>query len=570
MAASRKASKPNADEIAAAKKLWEKLRRKSHVEKEERQKLVGELFEIITGRVYDFVFKHDSVRVIQCAVKYSTILQKKEIAKELKGTYRSLAESRYGKFLLAKMIVEGDQETKDMIIPEFYGHIKKLVNHPEASWILDDVYRTVATKEQKAIMLREWYAPEYAVFRHDGTKVTSNLASIFKQNPEKRPVIMKYLQERINQLVQKKMTGFTMLHDAMLQYFLNLSHESEDFTDFLRLVIGDNKEEETDLLQNLAFTQSGSELVASIIAWSSAKDRRQILKAYKDVIELLAFDKWGYRVIIAAFECLDDTREITQRVYGELLLLGSKGTPEAQAEKVLTLSGHQSGHIVLLYPFLGASRKLLWLETVQFMQRIIDIRKTTSKKDPQIRRTELITAISPILLHAIEVQPAGISSTPFGCQFITEVLLDGIGDKTVALAAVAALAKGDPEEASHLTHSPSAGKMLKALIAGGHYDHQAKKVVLVDPPLNFAELILQTIRSEQVPFSKWVLSEGAFVVLQLLEASFSNKEDLKYVQKSVKACKSEIQAMVELTSKDDVVATRKAKAGQLLLEAIAS
>ncbi|KAF4453252.1 hypothetical protein F53441_4059, partial [Fusarium austroafricanum] len=61
LAQERKAAKPLADELQRTKKLWERLRRKSHVPKEERQTLVDELFTIITGRIKDFVLKHDAV-----------------------------------------------------------------------------------------------------------------------------------------------------------------------------------------------------------------------------------------------------------------------------------------------------------------------------------------------------------------------------------------------------------------------------------------------------------------------------------------------------------------------------
>jgi pumilio family protein 6 len=107
LAKERKAAKPNADIIERSKKLWEKLRLKSHVEKDERKKLVAELFEIITDRVKDFVFKHDSVRVIQTAIKYSTMEQRRMIARELKGEFRTLAEGKYSKFLIAKLVEKG-------------------------------------------------------------------------------------------------------------------------------------------------------------------------------------------------------------------------------------------------------------------------------------------------------------------------------------------------------------------------------------------------------------------------------------------------------------------------------
>jgi pumilio family protein 6 len=578
LTATRKASKPNADEIITAKKLWERLRRKSHVQKDERQKLVAELFDIVTNRVHDFVFKHDSVRVIQCAVKYATIPQKKQIAKELKGSYKTLAESRYAKFLLAKMIVEGDQETKDMIIPEFYGHVRQLINHSEASWILDDVYRTVATKEQKAILLREWYGPEFAVFKAEDTaEITSNLDKIIKKTPEKRVVILKYLQERINQLVQKKMTGFTMLHDAMLQYFLNLAPESEDFSAFNRLILGDNKEEETDLLRNLAFTNSGSELACLAIAYGSAKDRRQMLRAYKDVIDMLAYDKWGYRVLLAAMDVVDDTRELSQRVFNELILLKKEAKPEEQAEKILNLANHQNGHIVVLYPFIGAQRKLLHPDTLRIMQKVQNIRKSTSKKDPDVRRSEIILPLSPPFLHTIEVHASELSSSSFGCQFISEVILDGIGSKEAALKAVANLAQGDPAEPDHISRSPFAGKMLKTLISGGRFDRQTGKVIPVEPKLKFAELLLEIMKSQPDRLQQWILSEGAFVVLQLLEAPWEDNEDGEYVKAQVKSCRNELKNMAAAVSEQDdndggnaAEIARKAKAAQLLLEASAS
>ena len=60
-----------------------------------------------------------------------------------------------------------------------------------------------------------------------------------------------------------------MLHDAMLQYFLQLSPESEDFTQFLSLVIGDNKEEESRSAPEFGLHQVhfGSEIVCMTLAY---------------------------------------------------------------------------------------------------------------------------------------------------------------------------------------------------------------------------------------------------------------------------------------------------------------
>lgn len=103
----RKAAKPNAANVQRSKKLWERLRLKSHVPREERKKLVEELFEIMTGHVKDFVFKHDAVRVVQTAIKYANREQRRMIAKELRGNFLALAEGRYSKFLIGKLVVHG-------------------------------------------------------------------------------------------------------------------------------------------------------------------------------------------------------------------------------------------------------------------------------------------------------------------------------------------------------------------------------------------------------------------------------------------------------------------------------
>ena len=66
-----------------------------------------ELFDIITGKMKDFVLKHDAVRAVQTALKYANPEQRKLIAQELRGTYMTLAESKYGKFLIGKILVAG-------------------------------------------------------------------------------------------------------------------------------------------------------------------------------------------------------------------------------------------------------------------------------------------------------------------------------------------------------------------------------------------------------------------------------------------------------------------------------
>lgn len=521
----RKAAKPNADIVARSKKLWERLRRKSHVPLEERKKLVKELFEIITDRVRDFVFKHDSVRVIQTALKYANVEQRKQIAHELKGNYKELAQSRYAKFLIGKLIVHGDAEIRDLIIPEFYGHVKRLIRHPEGSWILDDIYRTVATKAQKDRLLREWYGPEFVIFQDD-KETSADLAKILEAHPEKRSPIMHFLHELINQLVQKKTTGFTMLHDAMLQYFLCTKPGSNEANEFIELLKGD---EEGDLVKNLAFTQSGSRLMCLTLAYSSAKDRKLLLRFYRDTVKTMAGDLHGHLVLLAAYEVIDDTKLSSKSIFSELL--NQSDAAEARNEELILQVNDLTARVPVLYPFAGDRVKWLLPETDQaVLNEVREIRKETSKKDAAVRRQELVKAASPTLLELIAARADTLLATSFGCQFIAEVLFEADGDKTAALSAVAEAAKSQSETKD----SASVGRLLKSLVQGGRFNSAEKVVEKVQPPLNFHDLLYEQIRDE---IMGWATESNPFVIVALAESEeFAAKEELlKTLKKNKKA-----------------------------------
>ncbi|KAI7780837.1 arm repeat-containing protein [Diaporthe eres] len=539
LARERKAARPLADELQRAKKIWERLRRKSHVPKEERQQLVDELFEIITGRVKDFVLKHDAVRAVQTALKYAKTEQRKTITQELQGTYAQLAESRYAKFLIGKMLVQNDPEIRDMIIPEFYGKVRKLINHPEAGWILDDIYRGVATKEQKAIILREWYGPEFSLFRKESDKTeTAELTQILEENPEKRGPIIKHLLGMIDQLVQKKMNGFTMLHDAMLQCFLNLKAGSEEQTEFAQKIKDD---ESGDLLKNMAFTKSGSRLACLLLAHGNAKDRKQYLRLYKDTYEAMAGDQFGHRIILTAYDVVDDTVLTSKTIFPEVL-----GKNE-EKHNVIFGANDLNARITLLYPFEGTSRALFPLShqgDLDILNEIHEVRQSTSKKDAEVRRKELVTAMSPALLEAIATSAKDLVSTTFGSQFVADVLLGAVGDKTSALQAVAEAAAGNPSASEdteeiyasaypHPAQTAWAERMYKTLIQGGRFDKATKSIKLVEPPLDFANILYPVIKDHIVA---WSTGRSSFVIVALLESeSFSQKEKIRKVLKKNRA-----------------------------------
>lgn len=459
-----------------------------------------------------------------------------------------------------------------MIISEFYGHVRRLINHPEAAWILDDIYRQAASKGQKAILLREWYGPEFSVFKTTGkTKPPVKLFEILEKSPEKRKPIMENLYKLINQLVQKKQVGFTMLHDAMLQYYLNCKPGSEEAQEFLELLKGEGDEEEKDydLLKNLAFTASGAHVVCLAFAYGTAKDRRLFFKVYKDMIELLQEDEHGHKILLTACEVVDDTKATTKTIFSKLLVTGND-VPEDVQETVLALANSRGARIPLLSAFAletAGSTMPKWLlppADIELLPEIHEKRSTTSKKDPVVRRKEIIKALSPALLGTIAAQAPALASSTMGCQLFTEVLLAAEGDKSAALDAVANLTSGDPTSEEHIGQNASAGRLLKTLVQGGHYDPTAKQVHKVQNPSDFCDRLFENIKDRVV---QWATGPGAFVILALSEQDeWSGRKDLLNLLKKEKEALQKALKEAEATraaqqTEEDGAKTEKASSG---------
>ncbi|KAK1089126.1 Pumilio y domain member 6 [Friedmanniomyces endolithicus] len=540
----RKAAKPHADAIQRSKKIWERLRRKSHVPAAERKELVTELFDIITGRVRDFVFKHDSVRVIQCALKYADKTQRRIIVDELRADVKALAESRYGKFLVAKMVVEGDQAVRNIIVPEFYGHVKRLINHPEAGWIVDDCYRQIATSKQKAVMLREWYGTEFALANRDAQKSTEKLDDV----------------------------------TADLKYMLALDPGSEQHTAFLDLMKADieTKAESKDsndasgggdLFRNLAFTKSGSRLVCLALAYGTAKDRKIILRCFKDNVQLMAFDQYAKLVLVTGLDVPDDTKMSGKAIISELVAQGVEDE-EQRLNTLDSVAVSLTARVPLLFPLAGAGAK--WLLNEQdktILDEVHAIRATTSKKDPELRRKGLLEYLSPPLLDFVTKRAEVLVKSSFGCQVMTETLLEAhseasVEQRAMAKMAVARLANGDPAEENHVAQNAHAGRMLKTLVLGGAFDPASKTTKLSEPRLGFAEVLYPIIREKLV---EWACSPSSFVVVALLESEDVDKTVSGEVRTALEKGLKKIKAAA--TAEDGTHGKSKLKEGEEKIKA---
>ena len=281
-------------------------------------------------------------------------------------------------------------------------------------------------------------------------------------------------------------------------------------------------DEEGDLIRNLAFTASGARLLCHCLAAGDAKYRRGLLGSLKSHVRTVAADANGARVLVTIFEVMDDTREVNKTIFKEIL--GKELDEELRKLELLGQVNHLVSRVPLLWSFNATPPK--WLTTDEDLKVVAEIRERrteTSKKDPEKRRTELVEALSQPLLDFIAGNAAALSETGYGCQFIAEVLLNGTGSKDAALDAVAALADGS---ADAILQTPQAGRMLKTLVGGGHFDKATGKIVQVEPPLGFHDRLYNAITVEDKDrILQWATGPNSFSILAMLEAPDCGRKD---------------------------------------------
>lgn len=99
----RRAAKPHSALLVEAKRAWRLTHQKS-IPKTEREKHLNELMGVIRGNVKDIVVKHDASRIVQTAVRYGGEKERNEVAEELKGHYKEMAQNKYSKVRLIQCI----------------------------------------------------------------------------------------------------------------------------------------------------------------------------------------------------------------------------------------------------------------------------------------------------------------------------------------------------------------------------------------------------------------------------------------------------------------------------------
>ncbi|NXC47305.1 PUM3 protein, partial [Penelope pileata] len=434
--------KSNYDIIVKSKQIWENVRRKK-CDKEKREKLMNELQKLLHGKIKSLAFAHDSTRVIQCFIQYGSDKQRQETFEELKDSLVELSKSKYSRNIVKKFLMYGTKQQIAEIIKSFKGHVKKMLRHAEASAVVEYAYNDKAVLEQRNMLTEELYGNTYQVYK---TPVVSTLDKVLEAQPEKREAILDEMKQILAPMAQKEaVIKHSLVHKVFLDFFTHaLPKQRSEMIEAIR-----------EAVIYLAHTHDGARVAMHCLWHGTPKDRKVIVKTMKTYIEKIATGEFSHLVLLAAFDCIDDTKLVKQLIITEIIT------------SLPSIINNKHGKKVLLYLLSPRDPAHFVPEIITLLQR--GDGNAYSKKNTDLRRRELLEAISPPLLEYLQEHTQEVVMDKATFVLVADILGTAVGDIQPTLDAIASLAAeelvpGGRDGQLHIAEHPAGHLVLKWLI----------------------------------------------------------------------------------------------------------
>ncbi|MEQ2281292.1 hypothetical protein AMECASPLE_028771, partial [Ameca splendens] len=471
------------DIIRQCKGVWGNLRRKK-CDEEQKKKLMKELHGLIRGKMKQMAFAHDSVRVLQCFIQFGNQKQRWEVFEELKDSVLAMSKSPYGKHVVKKLLMYGNKELVAAVIQMFKGHIRQMLRHAAASTIVEYAYNDKAVLAQRLMITDELYGPTYAICK---SLEHNTIEKVVKENPEKLENIMDETKQVIVPLTQKEQViKHSVVHKVFLDFFLLApDKQRSEMIESIR-----------EAVVYMAHTHDGARVAMRCLWHGTAKDRKVIIKTMKTYMVKFATGEFGHMVLLAIFDCVDDTKLVKQAVLSEVL----SALPE--------VIGNKHGKKVLLYLLSPRDPAHMLPEIVKELEQ--GDGNAHSKKDMATRRRELLEAVSPALLEYLCENAATMVKDKATSVTISDILASACGDLRPAMTAVAQLANqelvpGGIKGELHMAEHPAGHLVLKWLI------EQDATLAEAGREERFSRILVDTVGTDTM--KSWVrVNRGAMVL----------------------------------------------------------
>ncbi|XP_037070899.1 pumilio homolog 3-like isoform X2 [Pollicipes pollicipes] len=466
------------------KKLWEEVRVDKCPE-ERRRQLLPELVNMVRGRVPQMVRAHDRARVCETLFELGGPETRAVLFDEVRQQLVELSRDKYARHFVLKILSYGSAEQKQAVGEGFRGRVPALMGHKFASEVGEAYFRDCAPPEAQQRMLMEFYGTEFLIMGSE----PRDMAQLIAEHPEKRVIYLTNTRSQLQALLDKQLLTGTLAH-RLLREYLSLCAEADraDVVESLR-----------EAVVTMLHTKDGARVGLMCLWWGTAKDRKAIVKSLKTYAQKACTDEHGFLVMLALFDVVDDTRLVRKALLDEMMT------------NIVDIVASEHGRKVVHYLLSPRS-------TVYFHPQLIATlaegdQNSTSKKDPEVRRRELLEGVSEPLLKTASIHCLEWMADSNMCILMTHILTKCTADSLKLPLMQLARRLAEPVTSTadgHLVNNSAAYMQLKKLIQADRQRSVANASVL------FSTLILQELSADAL--ISWLASNRtAFLLVIMLE-----------------------------------------------------
>ncbi|VVC99213.1 unnamed protein product [Leptidea sinapis] len=352
-----------------AKLLSAQIQRKV-VKQDFRENSCKELHGLLKGQYKSIALTHDLSRVIQVLLKYGNEEIKNEVTREVIDIMVPMMQSKYAHHSVKRILKYGTDNLRHEVISKMFGHIVSLASHTISAPVLDYACGEFANKKEKLYMQQEFYGDMYKNTKDDKVKT---LNDTYKDSPEMKSAILQSCKVNIQKILDKNLHDSEILHSVLYDYIRECS--AEERVELISTL--------SPLIVPLSNSLPGVN-AASICVWQGTnKDKKTILKVVKEHVVALSKHKTGYRLLIAIFDSVDDT------------VLVKKAIVSTIATNFKDIAKDHWGNMTLHWLVKPKDPAAFHPSFIKFLEE--GVHSGTSKKDTEIRVSELREAILPVL-----------------------------------------------------------------------------------------------------------------------------------------------------------------------------
>jgi pumilio family protein 6 len=169
--------------------------------------------------------------------------------------------------------------------------------------VIEGFYAQFSTAAQRNELLAEFYGPEMTLFNRAGGSAKT-LDALLEAMPEKKEPVLKYMADMLKGCLDKGTLVHSIVHKALLQYLTLADAKGRD--ELMSLL--------RDSLQEIIHTREGARVAMLCLSYSSPKDKKAVIKAFKPFLSKMAVDEYGYLVLLRLLDVTDDTVLVSKAV----------------------------------------------------------------------------------------------------------------------------------------------------------------------------------------------------------------------------------------------------------------